>query len=850
MARWFGSACLILLIVRTAIATELDDARDYLKRGKYQELIELSRTQVEKRVWNEAWPRFLIEGYIATGEYAKAKEIYEGALDRFGDSLRLRMLGANVYRFNNDNQKANEQLSEIEGMIQRAPWRYSSKNELIPLGEFFLLRGEDPKQVLKLCFDQAIKTDPNAMEAHVATARMALNKHDAQVASQSLAKVLPKVTDDPEVLYLAAKAWADEDEKATSFLKKSLEINPSYIPSLILLAESQLNAENYIEASEILERIERINPHYPRLWALRAVISHLLGDYESEGLSRVKGLEAWKLNPEVDHTIGKHLSLHYRFQEGVTYQRRALSMDPNYGPARAQLAQDLLRLGDQSAGWELVDSIRTSDPYDVSIFNLKQLQSRLAQFATIEVPGFVIRMDAAEADVYGADVAALLSEARDLLVKKYDAVLQEPIYVEIFPRQQEFAIRTFGLPGGQGFLGVCFGRLITANSPAALRVDSNWKSVLWHEYCHVVTLQKTQNRMPRWLSEGISVYEERQRNPTWGEHMDPVYRDMLLGDDLVPISKLSGSFLRPKSSLHLQLAYYTSSLAVEFWIDRWGMEGLRKLLIDLSMGVRINDALTHYAGSLEELDQEFISYVRDKANAFAPDSDFEKPPRELGGNIAQWLTQHPNSYWGWKSRMQALVQEQDWKQALEAAETVRALWPGDSSEQGIYASLSQIHRKLKEPQAERAALIELAERAAAPVQQLQRLAELDSEKQDWQAVSQWCERLQASQPMMFDVQTRRAQAAEQTQDHVTSVSALRALARMEPIDPSGIYFRLSRSYLALNDLEKAKRYCLMALEESPRYVEALELLLQLPLNTDVDSDGISAPTTTREPKTP
>ncbi|MFN9984038.1 MAG: hypothetical protein ACK52S_00670, partial [Pirellula sp.] len=110
-------------------------------------------------------------------------------------------------------------------------------------------------------------------------------------------------------------------------------------------------------------------------------------------------------------------------------------------------------------------------------------------------------------DVYKRQVVELLQNARQVLVPKYGATLQEPIFVEIFPRQQEFAIRTFGMPGGQGFLGVCFGRLITANSPSALQVDSNWKSVLWHEYCHVVTLQKTKNKMPRWLSEGISVYE-------------------------------------------------------------------------------------------------------------------------------------------------------------------------------------------------------------------------------------------------------------------------------------------------------------------------------------------------------
>ena len=70
-----------------------------------------------------------------------------------------------------------------------------------------------------------------------------------------------------------------------------------------------------------------------------------------------------------------------------------------------------------------------------------------------------------------------------------------PVIVEIFPQSKEFAVRTFGLPGADGLLGVCFGRVITANSPASQGANpSNWEAVLWHEFCHVVTLSKTQTR--------------------------------------------------------------------------------------------------------------------------------------------------------------------------------------------------------------------------------------------------------------------------------------------------------------------------------------------------------------------
>jgi len=57
--------------------------------------------------------------------------------------------------------------------------------------------------------------------------------------------------------------------------------------------------------------------------------------------------------------------------------------------------------------------------------------------------------------------------------------LTQPTVVEIFPEQKDFAVRTFGMPGNPGYLGVCFGSVITANSPASQSANpANWEDVL------------------------------------------------------------------------------------------------------------------------------------------------------------------------------------------------------------------------------------------------------------------------------------------------------------------------------------------------------------------------------------
>ena len=69
-------------------------------------------------------------------------------------------------------------------------------------------------------------------------------------------------------------------------------------------------------------------------------------------------------------------------------------------------------------------------------YNLITLRDRLAGFRTLKDDGFVVRMDAREADLYGPRVLALLQRARKTLCEKYGVTLPEPVIVEIFPAEE------------------------------------------------------------------------------------------------------------------------------------------------------------------------------------------------------------------------------------------------------------------------------------------------------------------------------------------------------------------------------------------------------------------------------
>jgi len=830
-----------------ADASDLDDARVLYRSGNYAEAEQFAAKQVEAGIWNERWPRLLIDCQVVQGKHTEATKTYEDAIRRYPTSLTLRMQGLQAFRDASMPQQATDTKNQIMLLLQSSPSRYASRDNLVAAGRFFAMQGEDARKILEAFYDRVLDADPEHVEAYIATAELALQKGDYKVAADTLAAAQRFEEADPRIAYLSARAWESSDpEKANNAIRAALGMNPQHLPSLIYQADAAIDRELYTEAEELLRRVLSINVHQQHAWALMAVLAHLKGQFERETLLRAAGLSTWADNPSVDHLIGKKLSQKYRFEEGAAYQRKALELDPKYAEARFQLAQDLLRLGNEDVGWEVARLAAEQDEYNVVASNLLTLRERIKGFSVLKADGIEVRMDSMEASIYGPAVLELLTEAKQVLCQKYDVKPSEPIVVEIFPEQKDFAIRTFGLPGGAGFLGVCFGRVITANSPASQgERPANWQSVLWHEFCHVVTLEKTKNRMPRWLSEGISVYEERQRSGAWGESMSPVYREMLLEDSLTPVTQLSSAFLNPPTPVHLQFAYYQSSLVIEFLIQQHGLDSIKGILNDLGNGLIINDAMARNIGSLQKLDTEFLKFARQHASEFGVKADWSRdgmPEEPRLSDWEAWLQEHPDSYWGLRATAEAYFVDGQLQEAKQALERLRDLETLTGERGGPLELLGQVYRKLGDTEAERIVLAETVAHSSDALPSLRRLIDLSMGDEKWDAVQQYAANVIAINPMLPEGQAALAEAAEQQGAFAEAVGALRALARMDPVDPASIDFRMARALMGMGAFEESQHHALRALLEAPRYREALELLLEVnKKNKSPDSDQETIP---------
>jgi tetratricopeptide (TPR) repeat protein len=827
----FAAALFLVALPSLLPAAELAEVQARLLVGQYAQVIREATRETMADQPDEEWPLLAAQAMMAVGQFTNAFRLLDRAVEQFPYSIRVRLAAHDVFRANGHTARAAGMLEEINQLAGRRDWAYRDPTNRVALGRAAVLLGADPKKVLDLFFTPARKAAPDYREAYLASGELALRKNDFALAGRTFNQAAERFPEDPEIIFGVAQAFAPSDTKVMEqAIQRVLELNTNHVGARLLIVDNQVDAEEYVEAEEILQDIEKINPAHPELWSYRAVLAHLRADAAGETSARARALKTWSSNPAVDHLIGRKLSQKYRFAEGAAYQRRALAFDPEFVPAKNQLAQDLLRLGADTEGWQLAEEVNRDDPYDVVAYNLTTLKDNLGKYRTLTNAHFILRMQPREADIYGAQALALLDRARTNLTAKYGLELTNRVTVEVFHDQKDFAIRTFGLPGGAGFLGVCFGNVITANSPATRPgTPANWEAILWHEFCHVVTLNLTRNKMPRWLSEGISVYEERQANPAWGEKLTPQYRQFILGDQLTPISDMSAAFLKAKSPLMLQFAYYQSSLVVEFLVERYGLEKLRAILADLGRGVEINAAIAKHTAPMKQLETEFAALARERTAKIGAGLDWEKATKEtLPGVEARdaWETGSPTNYNALMRQAQRFIAEKNYTEAIAPLRKVIAEFPPDTGATSARTLLASAYRGLKDEENERAVLLEQAALASDAPDTYARLMELEAARKNWPGVLTNATRFLAVNPLLPEPHRARAEAAEALGEPGAAIESWHTLLALDPPDPAEAHYRLGRLLHQAGDA-RAKRHVLQALEEAPRYRDAHRLLLEL-----------------------
>src|SRR4029453_14705770 len=230
------------------------------------------------------------------------------------------------------------------------------------------------------------------------------------------------------------------------------------------------------------------------------------------------------INPkfgEVYRVAGALTARQYRFDEAVALTRRAIELSPDNIRAQSDLGLHLMRTGEEADARRILDRTFKAFPFDQVTLNLLTLLDKLEKFEVVQSGDLIFKFDPNEAKVLREYAIPLAHEALKKLSAQYQFTPKGPILIEVFPVHDDFAVRNLGLPGLVGALGACFGRVVSMDSPRAKPPGTfSWEATLWHVLEHLVTLEFSNQRIPRWLTEGISVYEEGREKPSWASEME------------------------------------------------------------------------------------------------------------------------------------------------------------------------------------------------------------------------------------------------------------------------------------------------------------------------------------------
>ncbi len=634
-----------------------------------------------------------------------------------------------------------------------------------------------------------------------------------------------------------ARVLVDENPPAAAVAaNKAIEIDGELLDAHLLLAEQELDNSRPDAARERIDKVLAINPSHLEARAWLAAMAYVRGD-QAEFEAEVKRVLA--INPaygDVYRIAGDLAARNYRFQDAVALTRKAVALDDRNSKAHGNLGMHLMRTGEEPEARRSLDKAFSIDAYDVVTYNLLSLLDTLDKFVVEKSGDLIVKFHPDEAPIMREYALPLAHEALKTLSSRYQFTPQGPILIEIFPTHDDFAVRNLGLPGMIGALGACFGRVVTMDSPKARPPGSfSWQATLWHELAHVITLQMSKQRIPRWLTEGISVFEEARARPEWGRDMEVPFARALDRGEVLKLKDLNAGFTRPET---IALAYYEASLLVDHIVATHGEPALQTLVrsygegiegdaaITKALGVSIDQLQTTFDGALQKRYSPLLAALKDDAKPVAGGGGAP----DLGALKAVAVVQ-PGNYAAQLAYGRALAANGD-RAAFEPLERAAALVPmatGENSPHAVMAHLAEqvgdVPRAIREYQA-------LLAHDHAAIEPARRLAAVADKAGDEKASALAYDRIVALDPFDAQAHTGAGRIAMKRGEAAIATREFRVALITGPSDKASAHCDLGESYLLAGKVADAKREALAALEIAPTFERAQDLLLKV-----VEKDG-------------
>ena len=668
------------------------------------------------------------------------------------------------------------------------------------------------------CFREAVKLEPEDPDLRVRWGHLYIQSHQQAEAGALFQEALELDEDHvPAQLGMATVLASRFEGKAVELAQEALKQRPEQAEGHLLLGRMALEEGDLAAARESLEtgldQALELGLAPLGAYALLASLEMLEGERDNQWVDK-----ALAYNPRHGEIYAEQAHFYVitrRYREATERLRKAIEVAPSLWRAHAELGVNLMREGLDDEGRRHLEIAYGGDPYSAKTVNTLRLLDTYDQFETFEdadpgadgVVRAVFRLDKDESELLLPYVRELTNRAVAEFTRKYDFELKSPVRVEFYPNHDDFAVRTMAMPG-IGLLGVTFGYVVAMDSPSGREPGGfHWGTTLWHELAHVFTLESTDHLVPRWYSEGISMYEEWMADVRWGESVGPEYIEAVRKSELLPIVELDRGFIRPKHAGQVAISYMQAGFVCKYIAERWGEGKLVELLRGFGAKVPTDANIAAVLGtSPEDFDEQFDDYMRD---ALGPALD--GLPR-------------------WRSNLKTALErarDGEWAEVIEPAEAAKAAYPQHVGSGSAYMLLANAHDKAGNREAAVGELQEYERRGGRQPETLKKLAGwLEEAERSAEAVYTY-EGLIYNWPQDEELHARLGELHLEAGKTDLARREFEVVLALDPLDRATAEYNLARAYVKIGDLASARLHVLQALERAPTFGPALQLLLQV-----------------------
>ncbi len=681
-----------------------------------------------------------------------------------------------------------------------------------------LLGEADPAWVRQALdhYQTALQDYPESRDTKLALAELLLDKYNNTEALPLIREVLAADPANVNALLLMARSQQfDHNPGAVATVRRALALEPEFVPARLLLARLLLEADRRKQAKTEIDRVLQLDAENLDALSLEAAM-HLLNNDAAEleeNLQYIRKLAPGYLDLYI--TLAEIAAQNRLYGRAMSFAREAVQLQPAVARARALYGMNQYRLGQVNAARKNLELAFKADPYDVWLKNTLELLDATRDNELIHKGRFILSSNRRDALLLAPELFRIAERAFDTFAERYDYAPPTPIRIEFYKDRDDFSVRTVGLVGVD-ILGVSFGPTVALVSSEALRGGVNMGSVLHHELAHTFHLGLSASRVPRWLTEGLSVLEEHRGNPGWGMDVDGEFLKAFVDGKLPPASELNRAFTQPSYPEQVLHAYFMGFLLVEYIETDYGIEVIRNFLVDYGKGLDTPTVLQQNLDiSLERLDRDLDAHVRTRyAHIIEATGLGATPPDE-------------KNYLRLKFGGEQAFETEQYDKAKKLFQRARDLVPEFAGANSPYHRLAEIALLENDRPAAVGHLRKLIEINADDFESHQKLAQLYAGQGQIDAAVETYTQALLIHHHDRESRDELASLLEELGDMDRTVTQRRAVLELGPSDRPAAHYHLARTLLADGDPEQAREQVLLSLENAPLFDDALQLLLDI-----------------------